>query len=131
LWLVLRSYGVAGLRNFPRSHAKMAKHFEELVGMIVVPRTFSMACFRLKPQAVFFCPKLNGKIVDENHIEDQINEINRKLLESINASGDSWRCSRGIHDTVCNRCDTHRRTTHNFGLEGHTRTHRFRTPTYL
>ncbi|XP_043700782.1 tyrosine/DOPA decarboxylase 2-like isoform X2 [Telopea speciosissima] len=52
LWLVLRSYGVSNLRNFLRTHVKMAKQFEGLVGMdkrfeIVVPRTFSMVCFRL------------------------------------------------------------------------------------
>ncbi|KAK8567761.1 hypothetical protein V6N12_006336 [Hibiscus sabdariffa] len=31
LWLVLRSYGVANLRNFLRGHVRMAKRFEELV----------------------------------------------------------------------------------------------------
>ncbi|XXG74706.1 hypothetical protein AAC387_Pa07g3358 [Persea americana] len=52
LWMVLRSYGVANLRNFLRTHVKMAKHFEGLVAMdgrfeIVVPRNFAMVCFRL------------------------------------------------------------------------------------
>ncbi|RZC43901.1 hypothetical protein C5167_036856 [Papaver somniferum] len=94
LWLVLRSYEVAGLRNFLRSHVKMAKHFEDLIRMddrfeIVVPRTFSMVCFRLKPQAIFG-PKLNEKMVDVNHIEDQMKVINRNFLESINASGKTY-----------------------------------------
>ncbi|TYH50774.1 hypothetical protein ES332_D10G228400v1 [Gossypium tomentosum] len=41
LWLVLRSYGVENLRNFLRSHVKMAK--------LVVPRNFAMVCFRVLP----------------------------------------------------------------------------------
>ncbi|KAI3890928.1 hypothetical protein MKW92_039095 [Papaver armeniacum] len=87
LWLVLRRYGIANLRTFLRSHVEMAKKFQELIGMdnrfeIVVPRTFSMVCFRLKPTGIF-----KQKIVENEHIEAQTNEINAKLLESVNASG--------------------------------------------
>ncbi|XP_026431450.1 tyrosine/DOPA decarboxylase 1-like [Papaver somniferum] len=87
LWLVIRSYGVANLRNCIRSHVKMAKQFEELISMderfeIVVPRTFSMVCFRLKMIVVF------DQKSPQNQIADPImNELNRRLLESINASG--------------------------------------------
>ncbi|KAI3893349.1 hypothetical protein MKW92_012285 [Papaver armeniacum] len=84
LWLVLRSYGVANLRTFLTSHVKMAKHFQGIIGMdtrfeIVVPRTFAMVCFRLKPSAVF-----KQKIAAS---ETQTNEMNAKLLESVNTSG--------------------------------------------
>jgi aromatic-L-amino-acid decarboxylase len=77
---VLRSYGVANLRNFLRSHVKMAKVFERLVAMdkrfeIVVPRNFAMVCFRILGSTV--------GILSEEHV----NELNRKLLESINMSG--------------------------------------------
>ncbi|KAI3933877.1 hypothetical protein MKX01_028203 [Papaver californicum] len=87
LWLVLRSYGIANLRTFLRSHVKMAKHFQGLIGMdnrfeILVPITFAMVCFRLKPTAIF-----KQKIVEKDHIEAQTNKINAKLLESVNASG--------------------------------------------
>ncbi|KAF8408813.1 hypothetical protein HHK36_004882 [Tetracentron sinense] len=83
LWLVLRSYGVANLRNFLRSHVKMAKQFEGLIGMdkrfeIVVPRTFAMVCFRL----------IVPPAMDQNPLDEELaNQINAKLLESINASG--------------------------------------------
>ena len=45
LWLVLRSYGVANLRCFLRSHVKMAQLFEELVRLdnrfeVVAPENF-------------------------------------------------------------------------------------------
>ncbi|MCL7024937.1 hypothetical protein MKW94_006892 [Papaver nudicaule] len=49
---------------------------------IVVPRTFAMVCFRLKPTAIF-----KQTIVENDYIEAQTNEINAKLLESVNASG--------------------------------------------
>ncbi|RZC45865.1 hypothetical protein C5167_038814 [Papaver somniferum] len=90
LWLVLRSYGVANLRSFLRSHVKMAKYFQRLIGMdkrfeIVVPRTFAMVCFRIKPAAIFPHEGENGGEV--YLIENQVNDINAKLLESVNASG--------------------------------------------
>ncbi|KAJ0017797.1 hypothetical protein Pint_10985 [Pistacia integerrima] len=77
LWLVLRSYGVTNLRMFLRSHVKMAKTFEELVASdkrfeIVVPRNFALVCFRAVPSVLS---------------AGQANELNRELLESINASG--------------------------------------------
>ncbi|MCL7026466.1 hypothetical protein MKW94_004722 [Papaver nudicaule] len=87
LWLVLRSYGIANLRTFLRSHVKMARHFQGLIGIdtrfeIVVPRTFGMVCFRLKPSAIF-----KQQRVESGYIETQTNETNAKLLESMNASG--------------------------------------------
>ncbi|XP_042487278.1 tyrosine/DOPA decarboxylase 2-like [Macadamia integrifolia] len=88
LWLVLRSYGVTNLRNFLRSHVKMAKHFEGLVGMdkrfeIVVPRTFSMVCFRLLLPPVMRA-HANGEQLND---EERANEMNRRFLESMNSSG--------------------------------------------
>ncbi|KAL1325577.1 hypothetical protein AAHE18_13G170200 [Arachis hypogaea] len=77
VWLVLRSYGISNLRNFLRSHVEMAKSFEELVKLdkrfeIVVPRNLAMVCFRVIPSVA--------------HGGDA-NEINRKLLDSMNESG--------------------------------------------
>ncbi|KAA8514878.1 hypothetical protein F0562_018057 [Nyssa sinensis] len=81
LWLVLRTYGISNLRNLIRSHVNMAKHFEELIGMdkrfeVMAPRHFAMVCFRVSASAM-------GK--DEKYCSS--NELNGKLLESINASG--------------------------------------------
>ena len=78
LWVVMKSYGVANLRMFLRSHVKMAKLFEELVGRderfeVVVPRNFGLVCFRLS----FF------EI-------DKSNAMNLKLLERINKSGKAY-----------------------------------------
>nr|CAD1821559.1 unnamed protein product [Ananas comosus var. bracteatus] len=81
LWMVLRSYGVANLRNFLRGHVGMAKDFEAMVAAdcrfeVVVPRYFAMVCFRLLPP--------DGAGGGE---ERAANEINRRLLEAVNASG--------------------------------------------
>lgn len=84
LWFVLRSYGAVNLRNFIRSHIKMAKHFQQLVAKdetfeIVAPRNFSMVCFRVSPLTL----QKKLKFVDE----DQVNKFNAQLLESINSCG--------------------------------------------
>ncbi|KZV58274.1 Tyrosine/DOPA decarboxylase [Dorcoceras hygrometricum] len=88
LWLVLRSYGVSNLRKFLRSHIKMAKNFEGLIGMdkrfqVVVPRNFATVCFRISPIEI-------GAILPQHHSlskEEAANNFNAKLLESINEGG--------------------------------------------
>ncbi|XAR48728.1 Aromatic-L-amino-acid decarboxylase [Bertholletia excelsa] len=84
LWLVLRSYGTASLRNFITAHVNMAKHFERLVTIdkrlgVVVPRNFAMVCFRVSPRAFADHAKFNDEML--------VNEFNNHLLESINAAG--------------------------------------------
>ncbi|KAK2970081.1 hypothetical protein RJ640_006554 [Escallonia rubra] len=81
LWLVLRSYGVTGLGDFIRGHVKMAKHFESLLAAdkrfeVVFPTNFAMVSFRVSPLAI---PN-----------NEDVNEFNRNLLESINASGSAY-----------------------------------------
>ncbi|XXG59470.1 hypothetical protein AAC387_Pa04g1550 [Persea americana] len=76
LWLALRSHGVANLQTHIRSDVPMAKAFEALVAAdprfeIVVPRRFSLVCFRLNPPGKF----------------DSVDVLNRKLLDSINSTG--------------------------------------------
>ncbi|MCL7041797.1 hypothetical protein MKW94_020327 [Papaver nudicaule] len=101
LWMVLRSYGVTNLRNFLRSHVKMAKTFEGLVGMdrrfeITTPRTFAMVCFRLLPPATIKVCCDNGVHQNGNGVvalrdEDEklvlANKLNQVYLETVNATG--------------------------------------------
>ncbi|XP_050369994.1 phenylacetaldehyde synthase-like [Argentina anserina] len=102
LWLVLRSYGVANLRNFLRSHVKMAEVFERLVREnkrfeIVVPRNFAMVCFRISPSAISKAPTND----DGNAM---INEVNSKLLEAINTSGNLYMTHAVVGGMYVLRC---------------------------
>uniref|UniRef100_A0ACD5VWU3 Uncharacterized protein n=1 Tax=Avena sativa TaxID=4498 RepID=A0ACD5VWU3_AVESA len=77
MWLVLRCYGTDGLRDHIRSDVRMAKAFEDMVKAdarfeVVTDRKFALVCFRLRsPQ------KFGG--------EKKANELNRALLEEVNA----------------------------------------------
>ncbi|XP_060189824.1 tryptophan decarboxylase TDC1-like [Lycium barbarum] len=78
LWLVMRSYGVANLQCHIRSDVRMAKMFEGFVKSdprfeIVVPRRFSLVCFRFNPV----------KESEPAYIE----LLNKKLLDCVNSSG--------------------------------------------
>ncbi|RCV38246.1 hypothetical protein SEVIR_8G133600v4 [Setaria viridis] len=78
LWLVLRCYGVEGLRDHVRAHVRMAAEFERMVSSderfeVVVTRQFSLVCFRLRSPE-----KLGG--------EKAANEINRRLLQEVNVT---------------------------------------------
>ena len=78
LWLVIRHYGIEGLRAFIRGHNEMAKVFESLVRddarfEMVAERTVNLVCFRLKPIA--------------GETPTQTDARNRSLLERINATG--------------------------------------------
>ncbi|KAF3450338.1 hypothetical protein FNV43_RR06418 [Rhamnella rubrinervis] len=96
LWIVLRSYGVEKLRNVLRSNVELAKLFEGLVGTdkrfeIVVPRKFSLVCFRISPSAISKC-------------KTNIDEINKTLLESINASGRLYMTHTVVDGVFMLRC---------------------------
>jgi len=78
LWLVLRCYGVEGLRDHIRAHVRMAASFEGMVRAdarfeVVAPRQFAMVCFRLRSPE-----KLGG--------EKTANELNSRLLEEVNGT---------------------------------------------
>ncbi|KAJ9585152.1 hypothetical protein L9F63_003043, partial [Diploptera punctata] len=70
LWFVLRNYGISGLQNYIRHHIRLAKRFEQLV---LKDKRFEV-CNEVKLGLV--CFRLKGS-----------DELNQKLLSSINASG--------------------------------------------
>uniref|UniRef100_A0A2N9GQN0 Tyrosine decarboxylase n=1 Tax=Fagus sylvatica TaxID=28930 RepID=A0A2N9GQN0_FAGSY len=107
LWLVLRSYGVANLRNFLRSHVKMAKLFEQLVSLdnrfeIVAPRYFALVCFRVLARPNVSKVYENGTVA--NHDVERENELNQKLLESINSSGHVYMTPTVVDGVYIIRC---------------------------
>ncbi|CAN6321174.1 unnamed protein product [Urochloa humidicola] len=79
LWLVLRCYGIEGLRTHIRAHVRMAASFESMVKddarfELTATRQFALVCFRLLAPE-----KLGG--------EKTANELNQRLLEEVNATG--------------------------------------------
>ena len=76
LWFVIRSYGVEGLQKIIREHIRLAqmfkgwveedKHFE-----LMAPVPLSLVCFRL----------------NDGRGEKVLDELNKKLIESINRTG--------------------------------------------
>ncbi|NP_001152297.2 Tyrosine decarboxylase [Zea mays] len=78
LWLVLRCYGVEGLRDHIRAHVRMAASFEDMVKadprfQVMAKRQFALVCFRLRAPEEMGGPKA-------------ANALNRRLLEEVNAA---------------------------------------------
>ncbi|CAL5095736.1 unnamed protein product [Urochloa decumbens] len=103
LWLVLRCHGVEGLRGVVRAHVRMAAAFEAMVRddarfEVPVPRQFALVCFRLRPAAA---------AVGEKHVrgdEVEPNELNRRLLEAVNATGRAYMSSAVVGGVYVLRC---------------------------
>ncbi|MCC6425811.1 MAG: aspartate aminotransferase family protein [Phycisphaerales bacterium] len=78
LWLVMRHYGIEGLRAHIREHVRLASLFEELVKgddrfETCAPRTVNLVCFRLRPLAGESAAATDAR--------------NRELMNRLNASG--------------------------------------------
>lgn len=77
LWFVLRFYGIKGLQEMLREHLRLANLFRDWLEKdelfeILAPVNVSLICFRLN---------------DGVSNESELNELNRKLLEQINETG--------------------------------------------
>ena len=76
LWFVVRSYGVEGLQAMVREHLRLAALVRDWVEgdprfELLAPVELGLVCFRL----------------NDGRDEAALNELNRRLLERINASG--------------------------------------------
>lgn len=76
LWFVIRSYGVEGLQKIVREHLRLAQMFKGWVEKheafeLMAPVDFSLVCFRM----------------NDGRNEESLNDLNRKLLESLNQTG--------------------------------------------
>ncbi|MFH1120496.1 MAG: pyridoxal-dependent decarboxylase [Bacteroidota bacterium] len=77
LWFVIRNFGVEGIRGKMRKHLELAKWLENEIRNsgnfeLLAPVLFGLVCFRFNPA---------GKK------EDEINQMNEKLLQQLNTSG--------------------------------------------
>merc|ERR1719471_694588 len=81
LWFVIRTYGVSGLQAYVREHCRLAKVFEALVR---TDRRFQV-CNNVRVGLV--CFRLKGS-----------DELNQKLLSTINASGKLHMVPANVND---------------------------------
>ena len=77
LWFVIRYFGVEGLAERIKNHIELAQEFARWIDSEkdfdrMAPVPFSTVCFRFNPS---------------NKSEQELNKLNEKLLEEINASG--------------------------------------------
>ena len=76
LWFVIRTYGVEGLREIIRNHIRLAQMFRGWVDdngyfELMAPVPLSLVCFR----------------INDGRTEEALNELNERLLESLNRTG--------------------------------------------
>ncbi len=80
LWMVLRYFGREGLAERIREHLRLARTFGEWVDAEaewerLAPVPFSVVLFRYRPEGV---------------PEEQVDELNERLLAAVNASGEAY-----------------------------------------
>ncbi|MCA9243426.1 MAG: aspartate aminotransferase family protein [Phycisphaerales bacterium] len=79
LWMVIRAYGVSGLRTHIERHCALARELGEWIDgddrfERVAPTPFSLVCFRALPQ-------------DANATATEIDALNERMLARINTDG--------------------------------------------
>jgi aromatic-L-amino-acid/L-tryptophan decarboxylase len=86
LWMLIRWFGLDGLRRRIEHHLDLA---EEFAGWIdadpdwerVAPVPFSTVCFRYRPH------ELDGR-EEEGDVPDLLDDLNTRLMDAVNRSGD-------------------------------------------
>jgi aromatic-L-amino-acid decarboxylase len=79
-WFIVRTFGMEGLIENIREHLRLAQLFECWLNAqdeweVVAPVPFSTVCFRARPS---------------NVPEEKWNELNEKLMEAVNATGEVY-----------------------------------------
>ena len=88
LWFVMRYFGREGLSANLREHIRLAEEFAKRVDehpefQRLAPVPFSVVCFRYRPPGL---------------PEDSLNEINRRLIDAVNAGGEFFLSSTVLDD---------------------------------
>ena len=100
LWFVIRSYGVEGLQKMVREHIRLAQMFKEWVEEhkafeLMAPVPLSLVCFRL----------------NDGRDEETLDDLNRRLLESLNKTGKLFLTHTTLRDKYVLRMAIASRTT--------------------
>jgi aromatic-L-amino-acid/L-tryptophan decarboxylase len=91
LWMVLRTFGAAGVRALLREHVRLASLFASWVDADprferVAPVPFSVVCFRVKG--------------GPGQSADDVNAVNEQLMERVNATGEVFLSHTRLDDRV-------------------------------
>ncbi len=89
LWFVIREFGTSGLQEKVRSHIAWAQRLAEKIAAcedfeILAPVPLAVVCFRYKPRGL-----------DDN---STLNELNAKLLETLNKTGKIYLTHTKLND---------------------------------
>lgn len=97
-WMVFRSLGQNGLTARIREHIRLARLFASWLEAdsrfeILAPVTMAVVCFRLVPRG----------IVDEEVADEELNNLNRQLVEAVNATSEAYLTHTLLHGRVAMR----------------------------
>jgi aromatic-L-amino-acid decarboxylase len=104
LWMMLRHFGAARLRELLRRHIELARQFAARIDEHqdferLAPVPFATVCFRARPRGI----ALNAAELDR---------FNQRLLDAVNASGDVFLSHTRLNETLALRMAIgHLRTT--------------------
>ena len=92
LWFVIRYFGVEGMQARLREHCRLARLFASWVEEsphfeLMAPVPFALVCFRVcvgSPQ------RLGTPHISSPSIDEELNAINEKIMNTINASGEAY-----------------------------------------
>ncbi len=101
LWFVIRSYGVRGIADMVDRHIGMARDFAAWLEAderfeLLAPRQLSLVCFRYKQDQL---------------PEEELDRLNRRLLDTINASGKVFMSHTQLGGRFCLRLSVGQATT--------------------
>jgi aromatic-L-amino-acid decarboxylase len=82
LWMILRHFGAAGLREALSAHIALARRFADWIDASpdferLAPVPFSVVCFRARPRAASLTPA-------------ELDAFNERLMASVNATGEMF-----------------------------------------
>jgi aromatic-L-amino-acid decarboxylase len=85
LWIMLRYFGLEGLRRRIQSHLEMAARFADWIDSDpdferMAPVPFSTVCFRYRPTSL-------AATQDDTDVAEQIDLLNVRLMDAINRTG--------------------------------------------
>ena len=98
LWIMLRYFGLEGMRRRIENHVEMAAHLAEWIDgdpdfELMAPVPFSTVCFRYRPAAL-------AATQDEPAVSKEIDALNTRLMDAINRTGKAFVSHTRLRDRM-------------------------------